>query len=149
MRGGREGNGRRERSASEKNNMVENKTPERSESVLRWHLVRNLDGTAYSQAHTKLPDVESRKNFLQGRPATQTELFHLCLQSRVWLINLLKYFVYSVYWCYKGFGFPCFLNVKCQSLLWNLPQLLALGRKLIWLKYNSMRSEKAPSDLKL
>lgn len=60
-----------------KNNMVGNKTLESSESVLRWHLSRNLDGTSYSQAqaHTKLPDLESKKNFLPARLATKTELF--------------------------------------------------------------------------
>lgn len=35
--------GERERSVSEKNNMVGNNTLEWNESVLRWHLSRNLD----------------------------------------------------------------------------------------------------------
>jgi len=77
MREGREGNGRKESSASEKNNMVGNKTLEWSESVLRWHLSRNLDGMSYSQAqaHTKLPDLKSKQNFLPGRLATKPEFF--------------------------------------------------------------------------
>lgn len=60
-----------------KNNWVGNKTLEWSESVLRWHLCRNLDGTSYSQAqaHTKLPDLESKKNFLPARLAAKPEHF--------------------------------------------------------------------------
>lgn len=48
-----------------------------------------------------------------------------------------------------GLSFPCFLRVQCQLLLWNLAQLLALFRKITWLKYNSLRSDKIPSDFKL
>lgn len=122
---------------------------EQSESLLRWRLFRNLDGTSYSQAqaHTNCQTWNENRIFSQAG-WQQKQSFSSAMWGR---IHLLKSFQ-LIPQCPGVTGdsvslfFP--LNAQCQLLLWNLAQFLALWRKIIWLEYSSSRSDNAPSDLK-
>lgn len=104
----REGNGGRERSASKRNNMFGNKTLEQSESVLRWHPCRNLEGISDSQAQaqTNCP-IWNENRILPSRLATKT-VFHLHLQSEVDSpVEIISaYSIYLIPWCYRGLCIP-------------------------------------------